>query len=156
MACDAYFCVETCEYETKKCVWWRFSAAPVNSLQQFRVITQGAGKADFAIAITSPSGSKVKAHVIPTHEGFLVNFTPTELGEYLLSVSFGGEPLPQAPLRFVCMPGSDYTKVCASSRLWQKMDLKFAMRFQLIVNSDLKSSKDVAKNFREQKDDLLV
>jgi len=96
------------------------AAAPVNSLQQFRVITQGAGKADFAVAITSPSGSKVKAHVIPTHEGFLVNFTPTELGEYLLSVSFGGEPLPQAPFRFMCMPGSDASKVRRRSSMWPK------------------------------------
>ncbi|XP_059469559.1 filamin-A isoform X2 [Neocloeon triangulifer] len=87
--------------------------APVNSLQQFRVITNGAGKADFAVAITSPSGAKVRAHVIPTSEGFLVNFTPTELGEYLLSVSFGGEPVPQAPFRFMCMPGSDASKVLA-------------------------------------------
>ncbi|XP_066996805.1 filamin-A isoform X2 [Anabrus simplex] len=88
--------------------------APVNSLQQFRVITQGAGKADFAVAITSPSGNRVKAHVIPTREGFLVNFTPTELGEYLLSISFGGEPVSPTPYRFTCMHGSDPSKVRAS------------------------------------------
>ncbi|KAF4527938.1 hypothetical protein B566_EDAN012831 [Ephemera danica] len=87
--------------------------APINSLQQFRVITQGAGKADFAVAITSPSGNRVKAHVIPTHEGFLVNFTPTELGEYLLSISFGGEAVSGTPYRFMCMPGSDASKVRA-------------------------------------------
>jgi len=89
-------------------------AAPVNSLQQFRVITQGAGKADFAVAITSPSGSRVKAHVIPTHEGFLVNFTPTELGEYLLSISFGGEPVSPTPYRLACTTGSEPGKVHAS------------------------------------------
>ncbi|XP_021916471.1 filamin-A isoform X2 [Zootermopsis nevadensis] len=88
--------------------------APVNSLQQFRVITQGAGKADFAVAITSPSGSQVKAHVIPTHEGFLVNFTPTELGEYLLSISFGGEPVSPTPYRLACTTGSEPGKVHAS------------------------------------------
>ncbi|XP_075219680.1 filamin A protein cher isoform X2 [Lycorma delicatula] len=88
--------------------------APVNSLQQFRVITQGAGKADFAVAITSPSGNKVKAHVIPTHEGFLVNFTPTELGEYLLSISFGGEPVSPTPYRLTCLHGSDANRVRAS------------------------------------------
>ncbi|XP_049804905.1 filamin-A isoform X1 [Schistocerca nitens] len=88
--------------------------APINSLQQFRVITQGAGKADFAVAITSPSGNRVKAHVIPTHEGFLVNFTPTELGEYLLSISFGGEAISPAPYRFMCMHDSDPSKVRAT------------------------------------------
>ncbi|XP_015833310.1 filamin-A isoform X1 [Tribolium castaneum] len=88
--------------------------APVNSLQQFRVITQDAGKAEFAISITSPSGSKVKAHVIPTHEGYLVNFTPTQLGEYLLGISFGGEPISHRPFRLTCLTGSDPLKVKAS------------------------------------------
>lgn len=90
------------------------SAAPINSLQQFRVMTQGAGKADFAVAITSPSGNRVKAHVVPTHEGYLVNFTPTELGEYLLSISFGGEPVSPTPYCFTCMYGSDPSKVRAT------------------------------------------
>ncbi|XP_039299021.1 filamin-A isoform X2 [Nilaparvata lugens] len=88
--------------------------APVNSLQQFRVITQGAGKAEFAVAITSPSGSRVKAHVIPTHEGFLVNFIPTELGEYLLSISFGGEPVSPTPYRLTSLHSSDADRVRAS------------------------------------------
>lgn len=78
------------------------------------MITQGAGKADFAVAITSPSGSRVKAHVIPTCEGFLVNFTPTELGEYLLSISFGGEPVSPTPYRLSCTTGSEPGKVRAS------------------------------------------
>ncbi|XP_015510160.1 filamin-like isoform X1 [Neodiprion pinetum] len=87
--------------------------APVNSLQQFRVITQDAGKADVQVAITTPSGNRVKAHIIPTHEGFLVNFTPTELGEYLLGISFGGEPISPQPCRLTCVHGSDPSKVRA-------------------------------------------
>lgn len=91
------------------------AAAPVNSLQQFRVITQEAGRAaDFQVAITAPSGNRVKAHVVPTHEGYLVNFTPTELGEYLLGISFGGEPISNQPYRLTCVHGSDPAKVRAS------------------------------------------
>lgn len=88
-------------------------AAPVNSLQQFRVITTGAGNAEFTVSITSPSGAKVKAHVIPTHEGYLVNFTPTQLGEYLLGISFGGEPIGAQPFRLQCLTGSEPGKVKA-------------------------------------------
>ncbi|XP_055529815.1 filamin-A isoform X3 [Wyeomyia smithii] len=88
--------------------------APLNSLQQFRVITNGIGKADLAVTITSPSGNRIKAHVIPTAEGFLVNFTPTQLGEYLLSVSFGGTPITPQPFRLQCLVGSDSRKVQAS------------------------------------------
>ncbi|XP_043802399.1 filamin-A isoform X2 [Apis laboriosa] len=89
--------------------------APVNSLQQFRVLTQDAGRpADFQVTITAPSGNRVKAHVVPTHEGYLVNFTPTELGEYLLAISFGGEPITNQPYRLTCVHGSDPEKVRAS------------------------------------------
>ncbi|XP_069165536.1 LOW QUALITY PROTEIN: filamin-A [Procambarus clarkii] len=87
--------------------------APINSLQQFRVITQDAGRADFAVSITSPSGMRVRAHVVPTHEGYLVNFTPTELGEYLLSIQFGGQPISSTPYRFTCTPGGDASAVRA-------------------------------------------
>lgn len=75
------------------------------------MLTQGAGKADIAIAITTPSGNRVKAHVIPTHEGYLVNFTPTELGEYMLRVTIGGETISNS---FMCTHGSDPKKVRAT------------------------------------------
>ncbi|XP_004536602.1 filamin-A isoform X7 [Ceratitis capitata] len=87
--------------------------APLNSLQQFRIITRGLPKADLAVTITSPSGSRVRAHVIPTAEGFLVNFTPTQLGEYLLSICFGGTPIAPRPFRLQCLSGSDSNKVRA-------------------------------------------
>ncbi|KAG7210743.1 hypothetical protein KM043_012240 [Ampulex compressa] len=91
------------------------STAPVNSLQQFRVITQDAGKAaDLEVAITAPSGSRVKAHVVPSQEGYLVKFTPTELGEYLLGITFGGEQVSGRPYRLSCVHGSDPGKVRAS------------------------------------------
>ena len=48
---------------------------------------------------------RVRAHVVPTREGYLVNFTPNELGEYLLSIQFGGQRLTPAPIRFTCTPG---------------------------------------------------
>ncbi|XP_067618137.1 filamin-A isoform X2 [Eurosta solidaginis] len=87
--------------------------APLNSLQQFRIITRGLPRADLAVTITSPSGSRIRAHVIPTAEGFLVNFTPTQLGEYLLSICFGGTPIAPRPFRLQCLSGSDSTKVRA-------------------------------------------
>lgn len=67
-----------------------------------------------AVTITSPSGSRIRAHVIPTAEGFLVNFTPTQLGEYLLSVCFGGTPISPYPFRLRCLTGSDSGKVHAA------------------------------------------
>lgn len=89
------------------------AVAPINSLQQFKVITKGAGKADISVSITTPSGTKVQAHVIPSADGFLVNFTPTHLGEYLLSISFGGEPVRGTPHRLMCTHESDAGRVIA-------------------------------------------
>src|SRR5690242_1006543 len=80
--------------------------ALVNSLRQFRVITasSGATSDQISIAITSPSGKKVKAHIIPTAEGCLANFVPNELGQYLLSISIGGIPLTAKPYHLYSMP----------------------------------------------------
>lgn len=91
------------------------TAAPINSLQQFRVITQGASDkpADIKIKITSPSGNNVKAHIVPTHDGYLVNFTPMELGDYSLDINFGGEPLISSPYHLTCKSTSDSKKVRA-------------------------------------------
>lgn len=77
------------------------------------ILQDGIHKADLAVTITSPSGHRIKAHVIPTAEGFLVNFTPTQLGQYLLSVSFGGIPISPRPFHLQCQNGSDSQKVSA-------------------------------------------
>uniref|UniRef100_T1IWF9 Sarcolemmal membrane-associated protein n=1 Tax=Strigamia maritima TaxID=126957 RepID=T1IWF9_STRMM len=87
--------------------------APVHSLQQFRVITKGAGKGDVAVTITTPSGRKMKAHIVPTYDGYMVTFTPTELGEYLLAIAFGGEPISPTPFRFISIGPSELGKVRA-------------------------------------------
>lgn len=85
----------------------------MNSLQQFRVLTRDAGRAEFAVVITGPSGGSVTAHVVPVAEGYVVNFTPTETGEYRLSVSLGGEMVGRAPYRVMCTQASDPSKVFA-------------------------------------------
>lgn len=59
------------------------------------------------------SGARLQAHIIDTAEGFLVNFTPCQLGEYLLFVTFGGTPISK-PFRLNCLVGSDSRKVFAS------------------------------------------
>ncbi|XP_050427022.1 filamin-A isoform X1 [Adelges cooleyi] len=86
---------------------------PMNSLQQFRVMTRDAGKAEFAVIITSPSGGSVKAHVVPFEDGYKVSFTPAEVGEYRLSVTLGGETVGRAPYRMQCVQTSDPSKVFA-------------------------------------------
>lgn len=90
----------------------------MNSMQQFRVMTREAGRAEFAVVITGPSGGSVTAHVVPVADGYVVNFTPTEVGEYRLSVTLGGETVRgpgggAGPYRVVCTQASDPGKVTA-------------------------------------------
>ena len=85
----------------------------MNSLQQFRVLTKDAGKAMAEVTITTPSGQPLKTNVIPTYEGCLVNFVPTEPGDYQISTLFAGELVPQGNKKFKATPGSDSTKVRA-------------------------------------------
>lgn len=91
------------------------SAAPVNSLQQFSVklLSDDIKAADFSVTITSPSGNRLKAHIVNTAEGFLVNFSPTQVGEYLLFVTFCGTPLLTEPYLLKCLKESDPNRVFA-------------------------------------------
>lgn len=90
----------------------------MNSVQQFRVVTRDAGRAELAVAITGPSGATVTAHVAPVADGYAVKFTPTEAGEYRLSVTLGGEtvrgPGGVAHHRVVCARAGDPALVMAS------------------------------------------
>lgn len=86
----------------------------MNSLQQFRIVTNDVKAADLQVTITSPSGNRLKAHIINTEDGFLVNFTPTQLGQYLLFITFGGIPLLTEPYLLHCLKESDPKKVFAT------------------------------------------
>jgi filamin len=88
-------------------------AAPVNSLQQFRIITQDVKAADLSVTITSPSGTRLKAHIVRVEDGFLVNFTPTQIGSYLLFVTYCGTALRTEPYVVTCLKESDITRVIA-------------------------------------------
>lgn len=75
------------------------TVAPVNSPQQFRVIDLAAVGylADVAVAITSPSGGRVKSTIAPIRDGSLpgywIEYTPSELGDHLVDILYGGELL---------------------------------------------------------------
>lgn len=92
--------------------------APINSLQQFQVITREAGRAEFGVVITGPSGTAVTAQVVQVADGYVVNFTPTEVGEYQLAIMFGGQmisrPIFGGPYRMMCTQANDPSKVKAS------------------------------------------
>lgn len=74
------------------------------TLQQFKVVTSdcGASSDAFHVAITSPSGNFIKPHLIPFASGFLVNFIPCEVGQYLISICGPSGPVSPSPHRMYC------------------------------------------------------
>lgn len=86
----------------------------MNSLQQFNIkLPDYQVKAvDLSVTITSPSGNRLKAHIVNTEEGFLVNFTPTQVGEHCLFVTFCGTLLTE-PYVINCLNESDPNRVHA-------------------------------------------
>lgn len=85
----------------------------MNSLQQFRIITNDVRAADISVTITTPTGNRLKAHIVNTEEGFLVNFSPNQIGQYLLFVTLMGTPLLTEPYRIQCLRESDPNRVFA-------------------------------------------
>lgn len=73
------------------------TVAPVNSLQQFKVMDYGAVGfvADVAVAITSPSGSRIKSRITQIRDGsipgYWIEYTPSELGDHLIDVLYGAQ-----------------------------------------------------------------
>lgn len=104
----------SCKHHFSKSI--HHSAAPVNSLQQFNIklLSKDVKAADLSVLITSPSGNRLKAHIVNTDDGFQVNFTPTQVGEYLLFVTFCGTPLLTEPYLLKCLKESDPSRVFAT------------------------------------------
>lgn len=88
------------------------TVAPVNSLQQFRVVDYAAVGylADVAVAITSPSGGRLKSRITQIRDesgsGYRVEYSPSELGDHLVDVLYGGQLLlnrGEMPFRVRCV-----------------------------------------------------
>ena len=70
---------------------------PVGKLQDFDIITTGAGKGQVEVTIVSPSGQVMAARVDETIDGFAAKFTLSEPGPHQVNISFAGQPVPTSP-----------------------------------------------------------
>ena len=70
---------------------------PVGKLQDFDIITTGAGKGQVEVTIVSPSGQVMAARVEGTIDGFAAKFTLSEPGPHQVNISFAGQPVPTSP-----------------------------------------------------------
>ncbi|XP_067668834.1 filamin-B-like isoform X3 [Haliotis asinina] len=77
------------------------SLVPVNKTASFNVHTRGAGGGNISVDITSPSGKKVASKLVQRgDDDSVVEYTPTETGDFEVSISYYGEELQGSP--FTC------------------------------------------------------
>ncbi|XP_048246435.1 filamin-C-like isoform X1 [Haliotis rufescens] len=76
------------------------SLVPVNKTASFNVQTRGAGGGNVSVDITSPSGQQVPARISGNGtNGYTVEYTPREIGTYLVSTSLSGIQIKGSPFR---------------------------------------------------------
>lgn len=56
----------------------------------------------------------MRAHVIPMDDGYLVNFVPSEMGDYLMNLAINGKSLTEDPILLESLVISDHRKVTAT------------------------------------------
>ena len=71
----------------------------MGKLQDFDIITTGAGKGQVDVTIVSPSGQVMAARVEETIDGFAAKFTLAEQGAHQVNIAFAGQPVPTSPRR---------------------------------------------------------
>ena len=69
----------------------------MGKLQDFDIITTGAGKGQVAVTVVSPSGQVMAARVDETIDGFAAKFTLSEPGPHQVNISFAGQPVRTSP-----------------------------------------------------------
>uniref|UniRef100_A0A1A9V6E1 Calponin-homology (CH) domain-containing protein n=1 Tax=Glossina austeni TaxID=7395 RepID=A0A1A9V6E1_GLOAU len=82
----------------------------VNEKNKFSVETKGAGKGGLSVAIEGPSEAKMTC--VDNRDGSCdVEYLPTEVGEYDVSIRFADKHIPGSPFSVVVEERSDPTKV---------------------------------------------
>ena len=86
----------------------------INKETWFDVHTKGAGRGDLSVHIKSPHGT-VDTQKVPVERG-IDHFTykPTQSGEHVITVKYGGEQIPGSRFRVQVEPPTDPSKCVAS------------------------------------------
>ena len=80
------------------------SEVPIGKLNEFDIITTGAGKGEVRVNLISPSGRMFPARVEETIDGFAAKYTCYEPGPHKIAITFGGQPVPGSPFTVKAFP----------------------------------------------------
>ncbi|XP_022694817.1 filamin-C-like isoform X2 [Varroa jacobsoni] len=74
---------------------------PVNSLTTFKITTAGQDIGQMAVGVSGPGNDRVPAKMVGNPQiGYTVEYTPTEVGDYLVDLRVNQIPVPGSP--FIC------------------------------------------------------
>ncbi|XP_078597434.1 filamin-A-like isoform X41 [Branchiostoma floridae x Branchiostoma japonicum] len=67
---------------------------------EFTVDIREAGEAELTIEVITETGERVDVKIEETHEGtFRIQYVPQIAGSYTITIKYGGDPIPQVPIR---------------------------------------------------------
>lgn len=88
------------------------TGVPASLPVSFTVDTREAGKAPLDVIVKNSHGELVKAVVQTTEEGtYTVSYTPEEIGEYTVDVTYAGQEVPNAPFKVTTVATGDAKQV---------------------------------------------
>lgn len=73
-------------------------------MNEFEIITTGAGKGEVRVNLISPTGRMFPARVEETIDGFAAKYTCYEPGPHKIAITFGGQPVPRSPFTVKAFP----------------------------------------------------
>ncbi|XP_041460314.1 filamin-B-like isoform X2 [Lytechinus variegatus] len=78
---------------------------------EFTVDTREAGDAELIISITDKNGKPVKPDIKDNGDGtFTISYVPTDVGQYTVTVTYGGKNVPASPFSVKTSPTGDASK----------------------------------------------
>ncbi|XP_072181880.1 filamin-A-like isoform X2 [Diadema setosum] len=78
---------------------------------EFTVDTKDAGDAELIITITDSHGKPVKPDIRDNGDGtFTISYVPTDVGQYTVTVTYGGQSVPASPFSVKTSPTGDASK----------------------------------------------
>ncbi len=77
---------------------------PIGKVNEFDIITTGAGKGEVRVNLISPTGRMFPARVEETIDGFAAKYTCYEQGPHKIAITFGGQPVPGSPFTVKAFP----------------------------------------------------
>ncbi|XP_069485637.1 filamin-C isoform X3 [Ambystoma mexicanum] len=86
----------------------------VKEVADFKVYTKGAGSGDLKVSVKGPKGTEEPVKIRDLGDGvYECDYYPVAAGKYVVTISWGGHPIPRSPFEVLVSPDAGAQKVRA-------------------------------------------